>query len=198
MSFIHIILALCLGVSLSAACGFRVFVPLLATSLGVRFCGMEVNETLAWIGSDIAIVGLATATVVEIIGIYIPCIGTALEAMSAPLAAIAGAVIAAGVLPEMPEFAKWSLAIVVGAVPAGTVHLGTTAVRGVSTTTTGGAGDAVVATAENGASIMGSIIAIVISPIVAIIGLCILLWVACRLYKWWKKRRTPKPTPQLA
>lgn len=198
MSALHVILALCLGVSLSAACGFRVFVPLLATSLGVRFCGMEVNETLAWVGSDLALAGLCVATVVEMLAYYIPWVDNALDTISMPLAAIAGAVITAGVLPEMPEFAQWGLGIVAGAGAASTVQLGTTAVRGASTATTGGTGNFVVATAENGASIAGSVIAIVVSPIIAIIGLVILFWVVCRLIKRWKKRRASKLAPQSA
>lgn len=193
MEWLHVIVALCLGVSLSAASGFRVFVPLLAVSLGVRFGGLEVNDTLAWAGSDMALIGLSVATVLEIVTCYVPALDHILVDVSAMvLAPVAGALLTAGVLPEMSEFVKWSLAIVAGAGVAGTVQMGTTAVRGTSTATTAGTGNFIVATAENGASLVGSVMAVVVSPVAAAIGLVLLLGVLFWLVRKWLRARKRK------
>lgn len=40
------ILGLCIGVGLSAACGFRVFVPLLVMSIATLMAGMSLQKVL--------------------------------------------------------------------------------------------------------------------------------------------------------
>lgn len=195
MNFFQVAFALCLGISLSAACGFRVFVPLLATSLGVRFGGMEVNETLAWVGSDMALVCLSVATVVEILAYYIPWVDNALDSINVPLAAIAGSMVTAGVLPEMSEMAQWVIGIVAGGGAATAVQLGTTAVRAASTATTGGMGNSVVSTTEAGAATIGSVLALV-SPILAIAGLILIFGLGIYFFYRWRKSRKEKMMQQ--
>ena len=195
MDYPQLILALCLGISLSALCGFRVFVPLLAVSLGVRFAGLSVNESFSWVGSDVALVCLSVATVVEMLAYYIPWVDNALDAVSGPLALVAGAVVAAGMLPEMPAFAQWGVGIIAGAGSAGAVQLSTTAARGASTATTGGLGNFVVATVENGASIFGSIAAIIVSPVIVLLGVGLLVWLVWRLLR---KLRPNRPAAKTA
>ena len=195
MDYPQLILALCLGVSLSALCGFRVFVPLLAISLGVRFAGLSVNESFSWVGSDMALVCLSVATVVEMLAYYIPWVDNALDAVSGPLALVAGAVVAAGMLPEMPAFAQWGVGIIAGAGSAGAVQLSTTAIRGASSATTGGLGNFVVSTAENGASILGSIVAIIVSPVIVLIGVAALVWLVWHLLR---KLRLKRPVAKAA
>lgn len=188
MDGFQLILALCMGISLSAACGFRVFVPLLALSLGVRFLGVPVSEHLAWVGSDTALVCLSVATVVEVLAYYIPFVDNALDAVAGPLAIAAGAVITVGLLPEMPEVIRWGMGIIAGAGAAGTVQLGTTAARGASSAGTAGLGNFVVATAENVASVCGSVVAVVVSPILALVLLVALVWLIWRLLRKLRRR----------
>ena len=194
MDYVQLAIALCMGISLSASCGFRVFVPLLAVSLAVRYGGLGVNETFAWVGSDAALVCLSVATVVEVLAYYIPWVDHALDAVNGPLALVAGTVITCGLLPDMPEFAQWGIGIVVGAGAAGTVQMGTTALRGVSGATTGGLGNPIVSTLENILSALGSLLAILV-PIVALVGLLILLWVAYRIIKRLRRRSAPQSAP---
>lgn len=96
-------------------------VPLLATSLGIRLCGMEVSETLEWVDSDIALGDLSVETDVEMLAYYAPWADSALGAISLPLVAIAGAMITADVLPDMAEIAQWRIRIIDGACSASTV-----------------------------------------------------------------------------
>ena len=46
----EIILALCLGVTLSAASGFRLFVPPLALSLTALYGNLELSSGFQWVG----------------------------------------------------------------------------------------------------------------------------------------------------
>lgn len=189
ISLVQLALALCVGISLSAACGFRVFVPLLAAAVGMRCTGLVVNEHLAWLGSNSALVCLGVATVVEILAYYIPWLDHALDSISAPLAMAAGAVITAGLLPDMPDFARWGIGIVAGAGTAGTVQLGSSTARGASFAATGGLGNGIVATGENVLSVVGSVLAL-LAPVVAVIGALLVVglagWV---LLKLWRKVR---------
>ena len=175
IDYLQVGLALCVGVSLSAACGFRIFVPLLAMALGVRLGGLEIDENLAWVGSDAAIACLGAATLVEMLAYYIPVVDNFLDSIAGPAALVAGALVTGGMLGSLPDWLQWSTGIVAGAGVAGTVQLGTTAVRAASTTTSAGLGNPVVSTAENIMSSIGSFLAIV-APFLAVAGAIVLLF----------------------
>ncbi len=175
IDYLQVGLALCVGVSLSAACGFRIFVPLLAMALGVRMGGLDIDEKLAWVGSDAAIACLGAATIVEVLAYYIPVVDNFLDSIAGPAALVAGALVTGGMLGSLPDWLQWSTGIVAGAGVAGTVQLGTTAVRAASTTTSAGVGNPVVSTAENIMSTIGSFLAVV-APFLAVAGAIILLF----------------------
>ena len=168
-------IALCVGISLAASCGFRVFIPLLVMALGVRFFGLSIDKNLAWLGSDVAIICLGAATIAEILAYYIPVVDNFLDTIVGPAALVAGALVTAGMLGELPDWLQWGIGIVAGAGTAGTVQLGTSAVRAASTTTSAGIGNPIVSTAENGLSIVGSVMA-VLAPLLAIVGTALLVF----------------------
>jgi hypothetical protein len=66
------ILGLIIGIGLSAACGFRVFVPLLGLSLAALTGHLDLSPGFEWIGSWVAFLAFATATVLEIGAYSIP------------------------------------------------------------------------------------------------------------------------------
>jgi hypothetical protein len=86
----EIFLSLCLGVGLAACSGFRVFVPLLLSSLAVHFDLANVTTGFEWMGTWTAIGILATATVLEIGGYYIPWVDNLLDTIATPAAFAAG------------------------------------------------------------------------------------------------------------
>lgn len=194
MDYFQLILALCMGISLSAACGFRVFVPLLVVSLAVHFGGLGVNETFAWVGSDTALICLGVATLVEVLAYYIPMVDHALDAVNTPLALVAGTVITCGMLPEMPDYVQWGIGVVGGAGAAGTIQAGTAALRGISTATTGTLGNPILATLENIFSVLGALLAIVV-PVVALIGLLLMGFIIYRIVRRLRRRRRPQVAP---
>ena len=187
MDYAQLALALCMGIALSAACGFRVFVPLLAVSLAARHAGLEVGDTLAWVRTDAAFICLAAATVVEVLAYYIPLLDHALDVINTPLAMVAGVLITCGLLPDMPEFARWGIGIVAGAGASGMVQLGTAALRGLSTGATATLGNPIISTVENGLSVIGSVLAIVL-PVVAALGMMVMAWLVFKLIRRLRRR----------
>lgn len=164
------ILGLCIGVGLSAACGFRVFVPLLVMSIATMMGWFEPSKGFEWLAMPSVCLALAVATVCEVAAYYIPWVDNALDTVATPAAMIAGTLTTMAVTSgEMSQFAGWATAIIVGGGTAGVVQMSTVAARGVSTATTGGLGNFVVATGEWIGAILLSVSALLVPALVAIV-----------------------------
>jgi hypothetical protein len=172
-----IVLSLLIGLGLAAACGFRVFVPLLIMSLASRAAvgHLELSAGFAWIGSTPALLAFAVATVLEIGGYYIPWVDNLLDAVATPTAILAGILVTASAVGDMSPFLRWSLAILAGGGTAAVFQGITATARQVSSFTTGGLGNPVVATVEAGGSAILSVLAITL-PILAILAVFGLLY----------------------
>lgn len=170
------IMGLFVGVGLSATCGFRVFVPLLGMSLASKFGSLAPATGFEWIGSWPAIIAFSIAVIVEVVGYYIPWVDNLLDTIATPAAVIAGSVVTASMVGDVSPFFRWSLAIIAGGGAAGTIQASSVLLRGASTATTAGAGNPIISTGEFIASVIGTIISIIL-PILAmiIIGFLILL-----------------------
>lgn len=182
------IMGLFVGIGLSATCGFRLFVPMLGLSLAAKFGGVPMAPGFHWMNSWLAIIVLSVATGVEVAGYYIPFIDNLLDTIATPAAAVAGTLVTASVIGGGSPTIQWSLAIIAGGGAATAIQTGTVLVRGTSSATTGGTGNFIVSTTELAASIVGTIISIVL-PILAMIILAIFLFLIYRLMKKRKKRR---------
>jgi hypothetical protein len=66
------LLSLAVGIGLAAACGFRVFVPLLVMSAAAYTGHLELSSGFHWIGTLPALVAFASATVLEIAALRSP------------------------------------------------------------------------------------------------------------------------------
>jgi hypothetical protein len=177
------LMSVCLGIGLSAACGFRVFVPLLVMSIASLSGHLTLTHGFEWIGSYPALITFSAATCFEIAGYYIPWVDHFLDAIATPAAIIAGIIVAASMVTHMSPLLKWSLAIIAGGGVAGMVQATTVLARGVSTLTTAGLANPLVATAELGAAVFVSVMAI-IAPILAAVAVVLFLslfgWKVCR------------------
>jgi hypothetical protein len=173
------------GVALAAACGFRVFMPLLVSSLAARSGYLELTASFDWLSSDTALVCFIIATVAEVVGYYIPVVDNALDAMASPAAVVAGAVLAGSVMVDVEPWLRWVLAIVAGGGAAGAVQAGTVGTRATSTVTTAGLANPVMATAELGGSVMVALLAIAVPLIAAVCVIAIVIALALR----WQRRR---------
>jgi Domain of unknown function (DUF4126) len=164
-------LSICLGIGLSAACGFRVFVPMLALSLGSMSGHLTLAHGFEWVGTYPALLAFAVATVVEIAAYYVPWLDHCLDTLATPAAVVAGAVITASLVTDMSPWLRWSLAIIAGGGAAGVVQGTTVLSRGASLATTGGLANPVVATFELVGAVVTSILAI-LAPVL-LLGLLV-------------------------
>lgn len=165
-----------LGIGLAAACGFRVFVPLLGMSLAHRTGYLPLADGFQWAGSDGALLFLAVATGVEILGYFVPFIDNALDTIATPAAVVAGIGASGAVLGDFSPGMQWTLATVAGGGIAGLVQGGTVATRGASSMSTGGVGNFLVAGGEALLSGLTTVLAIA-APLVAlaaVAGFCFL------------------------
>jgi hypothetical protein len=191
----ELLTAIAAGIALAAACGFRVFLPLMATSIAARAGYIDPSSGFEWLSSNVALALFGAASVAEVAGYYIPWFDHALDTIASPAAVIAGTVAAAAAFGDVHPALKWSAALIAGGGAAAAVQGGTVATRAVSGGTTGGLGNPVVATVELIASIVMSILAIVL-PILALIVTMVLLVVVFRVVR--RFLRTRRQQQQLA
>ncbi|MDP1799662.1 MAG: DUF4126 domain-containing protein [Planctomycetaceae bacterium] len=184
-----IALSLIIGIGLSAACGFRIFVPFLVMGIAHQAGQLPLAAGFEWIGSIPAIIAFGTATVLEIAAYYTPWVDNLLDTITTPSAAIAGTVIVASQLGEASPLVQWSAAVIAGGGISLTVQSGTVATRAVSTGTTGGIGNFVVSTIEWMMALFLGILAIIV-PLLCLLLVSVVLWKMIALMvrsPWFKK-----------
>ena len=123
-------LSICLGLGLSAACGFRVFVPLLGVSTAALAGHLHLAYGFEWLGTWPAFACFLTATILEIVAYYVPWLDNLLDSVATPAAVVAGTIATASVITDMSPLLQWSLAIIAGGGTAGVIQSATVLVRG--------------------------------------------------------------------
>lgn len=185
-----VVFSILVGIGLAAACGFRVFVPLLVMSLASRaeVGQLVLGESFAWIGSTPALIAFGAATVLEIAGYYIPWVDNLLDAIATPTAIVAGILVTAGAMGDASPLLKWTLAVLAGGGTTAVVQGMTATARHVSSFATGGLGNPILATAEAGGSALLSVLAITL-PLVAVLLIVGLFYVVARRLLFRKQAR---------
>jgi uncharacterized membrane protein YoaK (UPF0700 family) len=178
-------LSICLGVGLSAACGFRVFVPLLGVCVAAMAGHLGLAEGFEWMGTWPALACLLTATVLEVAAYYVPWIDNLLDSMATPAAVVAGTLITAAVVTDISPLMKWCLALIAGGGTAGVIQAASVALRGTSSVASGGTANWAVASGELAASIFATILSVLL-PVVAAVAAMILIVV---LVEFLRRRR---------
>jgi hypothetical protein len=182
MSSFDIALSIVLGVGLAAATGFRVFLPLLIVG-GAAYTGhLSLGESFAWLATPAALTVLGVAALVEVLAYYVPGIDNLLDTLATPAAFVAGTIVSAAVMTDLPPLLKWTAAIIAGGGAAGLTQGITAVVRANSTAWTGGLGNAVVATAELGGALLLPLLALA-APLAALAVVILVLWLAIRLLR---------------
>lgn len=186
------VLAALIGIALSATCGFRIFVPLLAVCLATRAEGedaqplVELANNFNWLASDSALIVFMVAAIFEIVGYYLPVIDNFLDTVATPASVLAGTLITAAFLTGMEPWMQWVLGLIAGGGMAGAVQSTTVVARAASTVTTGGLGNPIVASVETGYSFLGSFLAVLAAPVALVI---LLFFVFLGLFMWNRRRR---------
>jgi hypothetical protein len=172
-------LSLAVGLGLSAASGFRAFVPMLVMSLAARNGYLPLAPGMEWVASDAALAVLATATVAEILAYYVPWLDNLLDTLATPAAIVAGTLITASVITDLGPLVRWALAIILGGGAAGVIQGSTVALRAASSAMTGGLGNPVLATGELFGAITVSLLALLV-PFVCLALVAVLVVFALR------------------
>jgi hypothetical protein len=180
----EIITAIALGIGLSAACGFRVFIPMLVASIAAYMGILPVREGFGWLATWPAMICFSTAAVVEILAYYIPFIDNLLDTITTPLAVGVGTLLMTSVLPINNEMLKWISGFIIGGGAAATIQGGSVLARLTSSKFTAGMGNHVVATGELGAAVTTSVLTFVMPLIIAAL---ILLTIIFIIYKYGLK-----------
>lgn len=191
----EVIFSLALGLGLSAACGFRVFVPMLVICLAARSGHLTLAEGWLWLASTPALVAFSTATVLEVVAYYIPVVDHVLDVMTAPVAAVAGTVAAAAVFVEISPLLKWVLAIVAGGGAASVVHGAKTVARAGISIPTFGMGNWLLSTGELFSAFGVSLLSLLMPLLgfIFCIGLALLAFAVYRRRRLRKRKRTLQP-----
>jgi hypothetical protein len=183
-------LSIVLGIGLAAATGFRVFLPLLIMS-GAAYTGhLPLDNSFAWLATPSALTMLGVAAVAEILAYYVPGVDNLLDALATPAAFIAGTVVSAAVITDLPPMVKWTAAVIAGGGIAGITQGVTAMLRAKSTVLTGGLGNSVIATAELVGSLLVSLLTLA-APLVALALVVLFLWLTIHLARHWLRRARP-------
>lgn len=188
------LLSIGVGIGLAAACGFRVFVPLLVVSAASHAGKLKLASSFQWMGTDAALIAFACATALEIAAYYIPWLDNVLDTIATPAAVVAGTVVSASVFVNMDPFLRWTLAVIAGASAAGLVQGSTVITRAASTATTGGLGNPLVSTGE---WILAGLMSLFLA-VLPFIGLFLVVLLAIFLVWKWTRRSRVVSTPAQA
>ncbi len=193
----HTLIELLLGISLSAASGFRVFVPLLTLSTAAVVGHIDLPTDFDWLESPQAVAVFAVAAVLEISGYYIPWLDHLLDVAATPAAILAGTLVTASLASDMNPLVQWTLALMAGGGTAGLTKGVMNTLRGVSTATTGGFGNPLVATVELGIAIALSLLAVTLPVVAAIAVVGLLGFAIARLWQFFSRLKSKQGAPDL-
>jgi hypothetical protein len=193
-----IVLAALLGLGLSASTGLNTFLPLLLLSGAARFhiAGITLGDKFGWLSSDVAIVVLIVASIIEIIGDKVPAvdhfldtIGTFVRPLTATLATTA-ALTGANVDPAFAAIGG----IMIGAPVSLGFHTLKAATRVGSSAATFGCANPVLSLVEDIVSVAMSVLSI-FAPIVVPLVLALVVWALWAIVRKIRRAGPVNPSP---
>lgn len=195
------------GMGLSAAAGLNAYIPFMIVALVARFSDViTLPSGFEWIESPWAIGVGAVLLLTELVLDKIPAVDTVNDAIQTFIRpSMGGLIFAATTAAEDLDRSTWMaenpwVGVVLGIVVSGLVHSGKMAARPAINAGTLGAGAPVVSTAEDGASLGLSLVAIFI-PVLVIVALVALAWLLVWLWltvRRWRRRRETRVGPDTA
>lgn len=195
------------GLGLSAAAGLNAYIPFMLVALIARFTDViTLPESFSWIESPWAIGVGAVLLLTELVLDKIPAIDTVNDAIQTFIRpSMGGLIFAATTAAEDLDSSTWMrdhswVGVVLGIVVSGLVHSGKMAARPAINAGTLGLGAPVVSTAEDGASVGLSLVAIFI-PVLVIVALVALAWLLVWMWlrvRRWKRGRADRAGPDPA
>jgi hypothetical protein len=188
-NLVQLLPSLMLGIALSAASGFRIFIPLLVANLAGKFGVFALADNMVWLADTPVTIVLAVASVFELAAYYIPVVDNLLDTIATPAAVVAGTLISTSFLQIDDPIVQWGLGLVAGGGVAGTIQAGTSLLRLGSTKFTGGLGNNFLSSFENAMSVIVSLLAVWLPIFIGFIALYFVIWVWRKLYS--RKAKSP-------
>lgn len=184
MSTGSLILALLLGLGLSASTGLNTFLPLLLLAASARFhiAGIELGDKFSWLSSDVAIIVLIVACIVELVADKVPAVDHFLDSIGTFVRPVAGAVATASVLTGVDPAVAAIVGIIVGGPVSFGMHTLKAGTRIASSATTFGCANPILSLIEDFLSFTLSLLAI-FAPLVVPIALALLVLVLYRVFR---------------
>lgn len=186
----NVVLDIGLGIALASATGFRVFLPMLIMSGAAYFGQLHLDNHFAWLGTQPALIMLGVAASAEVLAYYIPVVDNLLDVVATPAAVIAGTIVSAAFMSDVPPMVKWTAAVIAGGGIAGLTRGVTGIVRAHSTAATAGLGNSVISTAELVGAI-GIPVLVFVAPVAAIALVILFLLVVIRMARRLLRRAKP-------
>lgn len=190
---LHTLIEVMLGISLSAASGFRVFVPLLTLSAAAVIGHIDLPTNFDWIENSQALTVFAIASALEIGGYYIPWFDHLLDVAATPAAILVGTIVTASLAPDMNPLVQWTLALVAGGGTAGITKGLMNLLRATSTATSGGLGNPIVATVELVVAVALSMLAVTLPVVAGILVISFLVFASSKLWQFFSLRLQRSP-----
>ncbi len=174
-----ILLAVLLGLGLSASTGLNTFLPLLLLSAAARFqiAGIELGQRFDWLSSDVAIIVLIVASIVEIVGDKIPAVDHFLDSIGTFVRPLAATVATASVLTgaDVNPTVAAVVGIMIGAPTSLGFHTLKAGTRVASSAATLGCANPILSLIEDAISLALTVVAIFV-PLAVPIALALLVW----------------------
>jgi uncharacterized membrane protein len=190
-------LELLTGTGLAAAAGLNAYIPLLVMGIAGRLDWIQLPSGWAWLENEWVMLIIVVLLVVEIVADKVPAIDSVNDWIQTVVRPASGGIVFAGgigtetVAVDDPDSffssGAW-IPIVIGIGLALLVHLGKMAVRPVANLATGGVAAPVLSTAEDGASLLMVVLALV-APILVLIGLALMVLGFVLLVRRVRRRR---------
>jgi hypothetical protein len=189
-----LILALLLGLGLSASTGLNTFLPLLLLGGAARFdiAGISLGQRFDWLTSDVAMIVLIIASVLEIVGDKIPAVDHVLDSIGTFVRPVAGTVAAASVLTGLDPTIAAIVGVMVGAPTSFGLHSLKAGTRVASSASTLGCANPVISIVEDVLSVGLSLLAIFL-PLLVPLALLLLVFVLWRVVRRIRRNDATAP-----
>lgn len=188
------------GVGLASAAGLNAYIPLLALGLLARFTDVvNLPHGWSWLENGWVLLIVAVLLTVEVVADKIPALDSVNDVIQTFVRPTSGGIVfGAGTASQTAAVAdpgafvssgQW-IPVAIGVVVALVMHLTKTAVRPVANVATAGVAAPVLSTFEDITSV-GLVFAAILLPVLVLVALVFVAWVAFAL--WRRRRRTRTP-----
>ncbi len=172
-----------MGIGLAASAGLRAFLPLLVVGIDCRAGWVPLSDSFAWLAGWPALIVLGVAVLAEVLSDKFPAVDNFLDLIQVFVKPVAGTILVAAVVTDLSPLQTTVLALILGSGTAGTVHVVKAKTRLVSTFSTAGVANPVLSVAEDTAALGGSILALIVPPVMVLVLVFVLMFVYVQVRK---------------